>query len=267
MMSYGEDDRLPIIDAHIHLDQYDSAGQSTIINDLECPSSALSGLISVSMDLTSSIHNLKLAESYSGIYPAFGYHPEQEPPSDIVLQELFTFMHIHKDKMVALGEVGLPYYLRKKNPDLQLEPYKEALDAFIRQANTWNKPIVLHAVYEDAETVCDLLEKYSVTQAHFHWFKGASSTIERLICNGYYVSVTPDCVYEPEILGLIEQYPIERLLVETDGPWPFSGPFEHAMTHPTMMHHSIAKIASVKKMDCRDVYRQMYNNTKRLYFG
>lgn len=266
-MNYEENDQLPIIDSHIHLDQYDIAGQRTIIDDLESSSSTLSGLISVSMDLTSSINNLKLAESHSGIHPAFGYHPEQEPPSDTVLQELFSFMHIHIDKMVAIGEVGLPYYLKKKNPDLQLEPYKEVLEVFIRQANTWNKPIVLHAVYEDAETVCDLLEKYSVDKAHFHWFKGAASTVERMIHNGYYVSVTPDCVYEPEIQLLIEQYPVERLLVETDGPWPFTGPFEHTMTHPNMMHHSIAKIASVKNMDCRDVYRQVYDNTKRLYWG
>ena len=266
-MSYEENDQLPIIDAHIHLDQYDITEQNIIIDDLKSSSSALDGLISVSMDLTSSINNLKLAESHSGISPAFGYHPEQESPSDIVLQKLFSFMHIHKDRMVAIGEVGLPYYLKKKNPKLQLEPYQEALEAFIRLANTWNKPIVLHAIYEDADTVCELLEKHSVDRAHFHWFKGAPATIERMIHNGYYVSVTPDCVYEPEIHRLIEQYPIERLLIETDGPWPFSGPFSNRMTHPKMMHHSIAMIASLKKMDCRDVYRQVYDNTKKLYLS
>ncbi|WP_203246382.1 TatD family hydrolase [Sporosarcina beigongshangi] len=264
-MSYEENNQLPIIDSHIHLDQYDIAGQRAIIDDLEHPSSTLNGLINVSMDLASSINNLKLAEAHCGIHPAFGYHPEQGPPSDADLQELFSFMDIHKERMVAIGEVGLPYYLKEKNPDLQLEPYEEALEAFIRQANIWNKPIVLHAVYEDADIVCDLLERHSVTQAHFHWFKGAPSTIERMMRNGYYVSVTPDCVYEPEIQRLIEQYPIERLLVETDGPWPFTGPFEHTMTHPTMMHHSIAKIASLKKMEHHDVYRQVYDNTKRLY--
>ena len=92
------------------------------------------------------------------------------------------------------------------------------------------------------------------------------STVERMIRNGYYVSVTPDCVYEQEIQMLIEQYPIERLLVETDGPWPFSGPFENGMTHPSMMHQSIATIASLKKMEYRDVYREIYDNTKTLYF-
>ena len=95
--------------------------------------------------------------------------------------------------------------------------------------------------------------------------KESQSTVERMIRNGYYVSVTPDCVYEQEIQMLIEQYPIERLMVETDGPWPFSGPFEKEMTHPSMMHQSIATIASLKKMDLRDVYEQIYDNTKRFY--
>jgi TatD DNase family protein len=264
-MNFEVDEKLTLIDAHIHLDQYGKSEQRAIIDYLEHPSSALKGLISVSMDLVSSINTMKLAETHSGIHPAFGYHPEQEPPSDDVLQELFTFMQINKDQMVAIGEVGLPYYLKEKNPALQLEPYIEALEAFIGKAKTWNKPIVLHAVYEDAETVCDMLEKNSVNKAHFHWFKGAHSTVERMIRNGYYVSVTPDCVYEQEIQTLIEQYPIERLMVETDGPWPFSGPFENEMTHPSMMHQSISKIASLKKMDSRDVYRHMYDNTKRFY--
>jgi TatD DNase family protein len=264
-MNYEVDDKHSIIDAHIHLDQYDNSEQRTIIDYLERPSSALKGLISVSMDLVSSINNLKLAEIHSGIYPAFGYHPEQEPPSDEVLQELFSFMQRNKDQMVAIGEVGLPYYLKEKNPALQLEPYIEVLEAFIGKAKTWNKPLVLHAVYKDAETVCEMLEKHSVSKAHFHWFKGAQSTVERMIRNGYYVSVTPDCVYEQEIQMLIEQYPIERLMVETDGPWPFSGPFENEMTHPSMMHQSISMIASLKKMESRDVYRHIYANTNRFY--
>ncbi|KAA0966295.1 TatD family deoxyribonuclease [Sporosarcina sp. ANT_H38] len=264
-MNYEVDDKIAIIDAHIHLDQYKKSEQRTIIDYLEHPSSALNGIISVSMDLVSSINNMKLAQSHSRIHPAFGYHPEQEPPSDEVLLELFSFMQKNKDQMVAIGEVGLPYYLKEKKPALQLEPYIEALEAFIDKAKTWNKPLVLHAIYEDAETVCDMLEKHSVSKAHFHWFKGAHSTIERMIRNGYYVSVTPDCVYEHEIQMLIKQYPIDRLMVETDGPWFFSGPFENEMTHPTMMHKSILKIASVKKMDYRDVYQHIYDNTKRFY--
>lgn len=266
-MSYEAELKRGMMDAHIHLDRYDKSEQKTIIDYLEQPSSELHGVITVSMDLASSINNLKLAETHSGIYPAFGYHPEQELPSDDALQELFSYMEINKEKMVAVGEVGLPYYVRDKEPALQLEPYIELLDAFIDRAKAWDKPIILHAVYEDAATVCDLLEKHSVEKAHFHWFKGPSSTIERMIDNGYYVSVTPDCVYEVEIQKLITRYPIKRLMIETDGPWPFSGPFENSMTHPNMMHHSVLTIARLKEMDLNAVYRQLYDNTKGFYLN
>lgn len=52
-------------------------------------------------------------------------------------------------------------------------------------------PIILHAVYEDADTVCDLLEKYKVSRAHFHWFKGSDETMKRMMKNGYYISIAP----------------------------------------------------------------------------
>ena len=91
------------------------------------------------------------------------------------------------------------------------------------------------------------------------------STVERMIRNGYYVSVTPDSVYEQEIQMLIKQYPIERLMVETDGPWPFSGPFENDMTHPRYDAPIHCNDCIIKKMESRDVYEQVYDNTKRLY--
>jgi len=264
-MTYEVDRTHSIIDTHIHLDQYDAAEQKNIIDDLETPTSNLTDLISISMNLASSLHNLKLSEAHSGVHPAFGFHPEQAAPTDSVLQELISFMEINQNKMVAIGEVGLPYYMRKSNPTLQLEPYTQTLEVFIRKASTWNKPIVLHSVYEDADTTCDLLEKHSVEKAHFHWFKGSVSTTQRMISNGYFISVTPDCVYEHEIQSLIGLFPIEQIMIETDGPWPFSGPFENQITHPKMMHPSIATIAYIKKMNLNDVYEQIYANTKSFY--
>lgn len=264
-MNFEANRTKPIIDAHIHLDQYSKSEQQTIIAYLERPLSDLHSVITVSMDYKSCVENLQLAETYTGIHAAFGYHPEQALPSDKELQQLFSFMEMNKEQMVAIGEVGLPYYLRQEQTALQLEPYIEMFEAFIQRAKNWDKPIILHAVYEDANIACDLLEKYAINKAHFHWFKGAPSTVERMIRNGYYISVTPDCVYETEIQQLIARYPIDRLMVETDGPWPFAGPFEGQMTHPRMIHESIAMIAAIKKMDIHEIYACIYDNTRRFY--
>ena len=110
---------------------------------------------------------------------------------------------------------------------------------FISFAKSVQKPIILHAVYEDAPLVCHLLEKHSIKKAHFHWFKGDQKTITRMIKNGYFISVTPDVCYEKEIRDLVSFYPLEQMMVETDGPWPFEGPFQgqtHTSIHDSPIH-------------------------------
>lgn len=263
-MNYEKISKFRLIDSHIHLDKYPISEQEIIINDIKNQSS-IDSLIAVSMDANSCVQNLKLAQSHSFIHPAFGFHPEQPLLTDAEFKELFSFMTTNQEKMIAVGEVGLPYYLRDQNKSLNYEPYIELLEHFIVFAKEYDKPIILHAVYEDAEIACRLLEKHSIHKAHFHWFKGSESVTERMISNGYYISVTPDCVYEKEIQTLIRRYPIEQIFVETDGPWPFTGPFKNKMTHPNMMHESIKTIARLKEMEVDVVYKIIFENTSEFY--
>ena len=90
------------------------------------------------------------------------------------------------------------------------------IEKFIELASKYNLPIVLHAVYEDADIVCDLLEKYKVSRAHFHWFKGSDETMKRMMRNGYYISITPDVLHKEKIRKIVSYYPLEYMMVETD---------------------------------------------------
>ncbi|RDW19370.1 TatD family hydrolase [Oceanobacillus chungangensis] len=252
-----------LIDAHIHLDKYARSEQRRIMSEMEC--AGIESLITVSYDLVSAKENLKLHREHNNIKAAFGFHPEQQVLNDEAMQELIAFIELHNQEMIAIGEVGLPYYTRKENPFLNIEPYMEILEQFIILAKRYKKPIVLHAIYEDAGVVCNLLEKHAIKYAHFHWFKGDILTIERMIRNGYFISITPDVLYEQEIQHLVNQYPLSQMMVETDGPWTFTGPFEGKMTHPQMIHQSIEAIASIKALEIADVYRQLLRNTKQFY--
>lgn len=251
---------MEIIDSHIHLDSYSEEEQKLILANQD-----FSYLISVSMHLQSSKNNLQLSRKDSRVKAAFGFHPEQELPTVNELQELLTWMEDHQQEMVAVGEVGLPYYLRQENVKLDLSAYIAFLERFIIFAKEQNKPIILHAVYDDAPIVCDLLEKHGVKKAHFHWFKGSEDTVKRMIGNRYYISITPDVCYEEEIQQLIHIYPLELMMVETDGPWPFEGAFEGMMTSPQMIHKSIKQIAHIKQMDVQRVYEVLYQNTMKFY--
>lgn len=255
--------KLPVIDAHIHMDMYSTKEQNNIIQLME--KDKIEALITVSNHLSSAIDNLNLSREHKSIKAAFGFHPEQPIRTEQEMGDLSTFTKKHQNEMIAIGEVGLPYYTRKKDPAIPIEPYLEILETFIRMANRYNKPIVLHAVYEDAPIVCELLEKHSIQKAHFHWFKGDRKTIERMIENNYYISITPDIVYEEEILQLVKTYPISQLMVETDGPWPFEGPFQNKLTNPGMIHTTIQKIAEMKMMNVKDVYETVLKNTREFY--
>ncbi|GIN19587.1 MAG TPA: TatD family deoxyribonuclease [Bacillus bacterium] len=253
-----------IIDSHIHLDLYSPNEVDAILAGLD--SAGCTDVISVSYHLESCLRNLLLAEKYCQVHPAFGFHPEQKLPSDSEIQDLFSWMEKHKEQMVAVGEVGLPYYLRsEKGDNFAIEGYIELLDQFILRAKNWNKPVILHAVYDDAPIACELMEKHGVEKAHFHWFKGDSKTVRRMIENGWFISITPDVIYEQEIQELVKQYPLEQMMVETDGPWRFKGQFSQKMTHPGMIHDTVAAIASIKNYRQEEVYQTFYKNTVDFY--
>lgn len=253
-----------VIDSHIHLDLYEQSEIEEIIAGLN--SAKCTDLISVSFHLESCLRNLQLAETYNQVHSAFGFHPEQELPSDEELQDLFSWMEKNQEQMIAVGEVGLPYYLRtEKGVDFSIDGYIELLEQFILRAKQWDKPVILHAVYDDAPVACDLLEKHGIEKAHFHWFKGDSKTVGRMIENGWFISVTPDVVYEREIQELVKKYPLNQMMVETDGPWRFEGPFTWKMTQPKMIHDTVASIALIKNCSREEAYRMLYENTAAFY--
>src|SRR5690606_34414507 len=124
----------------------------------------------------------------------------------------------------SIGEIGLPYYTEleaKENArSFDLQPYIAFLERMLILAKELERPVALHAVYEHADIVCELLEKYEISKAHCHWFKGSPGTLERMKRAGYFISITPDVIYEEEIQIIVKHYPMEQLMVETDGPWP-----------------------------------------------
>ena len=248
-----------IIDTHIHLDQYEDKVIKEIIEtkyDHQCEA-----LLSVSTDLQSCKRNLKLKHQYKEVFVAFGYHPEQKLNSDEEFADLLAWIEKHHEEMSAVGEIGLPYYLEH----IEINPYIERLEQLLQLAVTYKKPVNLHAVHDCAPIVCDLLERYSIKKAHFHWFKGDERIISRIQQNQYYISITPDIMYKEKIQQLANRFPIEQLLVETDGPWPFEDCFTGIKTHPRMIHDTIHQLSKLKQLPESYVYNQIYSNTLKLY--
>jgi Mg-dependent DNase len=258
------------IDAHIHVDSYEEADRQALLE--QAFEAGIQAVVAVSMHLESCKTNALLAAQFPGrVHPAYGFHPEQPVLREEDEEALFAWIRDKhaEDKAFAIGEVGLPYYSRttaeEEGRSFDEAPYLALLDRFAALAAELDRPIVLHAVYEDGAKACDIMERHQVKKVHFHWFKGDEATVERMIRLGYMISVTPDVAYEQEIRSLVERYPLEQMMVETDGPWPFEGPYEGRRTAPEMVHDVCVHIAAIKQLPEQKVREQLLRNTQEFY--
>lgn len=258
------------IDAHVHIDLYDEKEREEVLE--RAFSGNVASVVAVSMHLASSKINCALAGRYPGkVHPAYGFHPEQPIPNEAELAELFAWIRERhaSGETFAIGEVGLPYYTRTgaeaEGKPFDETPYLSLLDRFAALATELDRPIVLHAVYEDADKAIDILHRHGVRKAHFHWFKGSSATMERMIESGYMVSITPDIAYEEEIQIIAERYPLSLLMTETDGPWPFEGAYTGRRTEPSMAADVAIQIARIKGVSEHSATAELLGNVVSFY--
>lgn len=246
-------------DAHLHLEKYSDQE----IDQFFCDDQ-LEGVIAVSMDLSSSKRTLSLKKKYPGrVFAACGFHPEQ--PARFDQDQWFQFLHTHRDEIDAIGEIGLPYYLerqwRKEGKPFDKAAYLKILQTMLNWADEWDKPVILHGVYEDVSLICDYLEETSLSNVHFHWLKTDPATLKRVEKSGYYVSFTPDLLYNDKTRQVARSYPLERIMVETDGPWPFENKFSGKQTEPSMVLAVLEELANLKKMPLEKVAQKVRENT------
>lgn len=127
-----------IIDTHAHYDdeQFDE-DREEILGKMQ---DAGIGMI---MDAGSTILSwdkiVKLTEEYPFVYGAIGVHPDEVGNLD---ETQFARMErlLDKEKIKAVGEIGLDYYWDKENHDLQKEWFIRQLDLAAKKRETGHYP-------------------------------------------------------------------------------------------------------------------------------
>ncbi|WP_050946914.1 TatD family hydrolase [Parageobacillus thermoglucosidasius] len=104
-----------------------------------------------------------------------------------------------------------------------------------------------------------------IKKAHFHWLKAEPTLIEEIAACGFFISVTPEVCYRQRDRKLLSHVPIGQLLLETDGPWPFAGPFADVSTTPLLLCHSLREVSLFYHQDMKTAANTIVANTKRLY--
>lgn len=203
---------MKVCDAHAHLDLLEDADRA--IED--ALSQGVERVLGVSMGLSSIRFTLDLSNRYPGIVlPAVGLHPwniDREDPGR-ALEEAVAAL----DCAAAIGEIGLDYGIRTRKP-LQKEVFRKQLAMAVEH----DLPVVLHCRHSHGATL-ELLREYRVRRAVFHWYSGPLDVLDRLLAEGYLISVTPAVESSPKHRDAVLATPLDRLLLETDSPVSYRG--------------------------------------------
>jgi TatD DNase family protein len=255
-----------IIDSHCHL--HDAA-----FTDLrETLSTALAhdvwGVVAVGCDPETNDRTLAAATAApKAVWACLGFHPDWPELGDGDLDVVEQQLAAHHHRIVALGEVGLPWYSLEgaADPVALLGRGRDRLHRLLRLAVRYDLPVALHAPHGAAVGALEALRRHGVERAVFHWHKAPPEVTREIVEAGYLVSVTPEVVYRERDRELVEQVPLESLLVETDAPWRFGGEFEGLPSGPWLAARVAEEVAKLKRLPVDDVMFQLSTNTCRLF--
>jgi len=168
---------------------------------------------------------------------------------------------------VALGEVGLPWYTLDGAADAAslMVRGRERLGRLLALATRFDLPAVLHAPHGAALGALEALRAAGVERAVFHWHKAPREVTRAILDAGYFVSVTPEVVYRERDRELAEWVPLDSLLVESDGPWPYRGEFEALASGPWLASRVAEEVAKIKRLPVEETMYRLSVNACQLF--
>lgn len=248
-----------MIDAHCHMDfkEYNKNRKEVMQRAQE----KLHAIINSGASLGGNRRTLKLKEEYPGfVHPTLGFHPHNAVKADLsIIDQAINEIKSNIDEAVALGETGLDYN------DVQGEESKKKqiklFDRFIDLALQYDKPLVIHARDAEQESL-EMVKKCNVPQVIFHCYGGDAQTAQKIVDEGYYISISTIVSFSKHHQELVADIPLENMLTETDSPYlsPFKGRNE-----PAYVEKVVKTVARVKKLTMDEVDKATDGNAKKVF--
>jgi len=251
------------IDTHCHLDFKDfDADRDEVIN--RARGAGVGGMISVGSSLEGSRRCVQLAQRYDCIVASVGVHPHDAQTVDILcLKELEELAS--RDKVVAIGEVGLDYYRTLSPRDTQKKIFRN----FLSLAQKLDLPLILHDRDAHEDMLAILREEFpgKGVRGVMHCFSGDETLLRQCLDLGLNVSFTTNLTFKnaQRLRDLAKQVPIEKLLLETDAP--FLAPQAHrgARNEPAYVTYLAEELSRLYGLSAEDVGRVTTHNANALF--
>ncbi len=248
---------IKIIDTHTHL--YDSVYSTDRAGVLvSARAVGIIGVISVSETLKNAEFNLNMTRIHSEVLPAAGLYPGN---SDLEhARKIQKFISANYRKLVAIGEVGLDFWIAKEDETRELQ--REIFSQFIKQSQECELPLNVHSRSAGKHAI-EMLLKEGAKHVQMHAFDGKASSALPAVEAGFFFSIPPSIVRSKQKQKLVRKLPLSSILLETDSP--VLGPSPDERNVPANITVAAESIAEIKGVSVEQVYEEAYNNTLRLY--
>ncbi len=255
-----------IVDTHCHL--HDAAFTDVRSTLERAHDFDVWGVVAVGCDPASNLRTLDAAMGHQKlVWPALGFHPEWDQLTDDDLEAVEAQIVAHHARIVAVGEVGLPWYTLGAATDAPglITRGRARLERLLRLATRFDLPVILHAPHAAAAEALEAVRAVGVERAVFHWHKGSPDVTQAIVDAGHFISVTPEVVYRERDRELVERVPLDSLLVESDAPWPYQGEFENTPSGPWMAARVAEEVAKIKRLPAEEAMYRLTVNACRLF--
>ena len=230
----------------------------------------IDGVINVATNLVTSRLCMEQAAKYPKMYASAGIHPEDvaycENTLDVELEKLAAFVgsreDARKNKIVAIGEIGLDYHYEGFDKQLQQSFFERQLEL----AERLDMPVIIHD--RDAHGDCfETVLKYPNVRGVFHSFSGSPEMAAELVKRGWYISFSGVLTFKNarKCVEAAEKIPLDRILIETDAPYLAPHPYRGKINHSGLMYLTAERLADIKGVGVSEVVTVTRKNVFDLF--
>ncbi len=210
---------------------------------------------------------LFLSSKYEQVFSAIGIHPcfcQQLEQDNIEIDEWLYQQYLQydmKDKIRAIGEIGLDYRKGQYSHKLQLECFSKQLQV----AKQLDFPVSIHCIYA-AEDVYQQVKLCGINNGILHGCSLSWEMAKKFVDYGFYLGIGSTLTYPNarKIVEVVKNAPLDRLLLETDSPFMLPYQLQDVYNTPKNIYLVANRISTIRNISLENVYQTTYQNARSL---
>jgi TatD DNase family protein len=254
-----------MFDTHAHLDFNDFDRDRDSVLE-RARSAGIEGILSIGIDLATSLSALAIADANEWIWASAAVHPNSTARTEAVSEFAEIRKMVLDGVFTAVGETGMDLYRERSPRTVQENFFRRHIELALEA----DRPLIIHCrdAHEEVEAV---LGSFDLDKARvvMHCFGAPPEYAGRFADAGCYISFAGNVTYknaEPlrEAARLV---PDELLLSETDCPFLAPVPLRGKRNEPALMAHTVDCLAKVRGKSRKEMDALLMENARRFLFG